>query len=214
MGYLTGLLSDVIQYFFSLTGNYGWAIIILTVILRILIAPAQHMQIASTRRTKEIEPLRKEIEKRYKGDPRRIQEETMRLYRSHKINPFAGCLPLLIQIPIIWAFFGALRSLEYVGVPAFLWVADLSKPDPWILPVLAGVTTFLQSKLTLPAPTDGDTTSQTMLYLMPLLIIWMSRSFAAGISLYWVASNIFAILQQLVYPAGKSRDRKPKEAVS
>lgn len=213
MSYITRLLSDVIQYFFHLTGNYGWAIIIVSVILGILIAPAQHLQIVSAKRTKEIEPLRKAIEKRFKGDPKRIQEETMRLYRAHKVNPMAGCLPLLIQLPIIWAFFGALRNLTYTGVPSFFWIADLSKPDPWILPILAGVTTYLRSKLTTP-PTEGDSTSQMIIYMMPLLIIWMSRSFAAGLSLYWVVSNLLSILQQLVYPAGKDRTPKPKEAVS
>ncbi len=213
MSYITKLLSDVIQYFFHLTGNYGWAIVIVSVILRLLVAPAQHAQIASVVRTKEVEPLRKAIEKRYKGDQKRIQEETLRLYRAHKINPMAGCLPLLIQLPILWAFFGALRSMNYAGVPSFLWIADLAKPDPWVLPILAGVTTFVQSKLTTPT-TQADSTSQMMLYMMPLLIIWMSRSFAAGLSLYWVVSNLFAILQQLVYPAGKNRTPKPKEAVS
>lgn len=213
MAYISHLLSDVIQYFFQLTGSYGWAIIIVSIILRVIVAPAQHVQTAQAKRTKVIEPLRKALEKKYKGDPKRIQEETMRLYKAHNIKPLAGCLPLLIQVPILWAFFGALRALTYTGAASFWWIADLGQPDPWILPVLAGVTTFIQSKLTMPA-TQGDTTSSTLLYMMPLLILWMARSFAAGLSLYWVVSNVLAIVQQLVYPAGGRTRPSPKEAAS
>jgi len=213
LAYISHLLSDVIQYFFQVTGSYGWAIIIVSIILRIVVAPAQHVQMAQAKRTKVIEPLRKALEKKYKGDPKRIQEETMRLYKTHNIKPLAGCLPLLIQLPIIWAFFGALRALTYTGATSFWWIADLGQPDPWILPVLAGVTTFIQSKLTMP-PTQGDTTSSTLLYMMPLLILWMSRSFAAGLSLYWVVSNVLSIVQQLVYPAGGRTRPSPKEAAS
>jgi YidC/Oxa1 family membrane protein insertase len=197
--------------FFQLTGNYGVAIIIVSVILRILIAPTQHYQIISGKRLKEVEPLRKALEKRYKGDPKRLQEETSRLYKEHKVNPMASCLPLLVQIPIIWAFFTALRTFEYLGPANFLWIADLSQPDLWILPIIAGVTTYLQSKLTM--PTGTDSTSQMMQIMMPLLIIWFSRSFAAGLALYWVVSNIVSILQQLIVPAG-GRRIAPEEAKS
>jgi YidC/Oxa1 family membrane protein insertase len=213
LAYISHLLSDVIQYFFQLTGSYGWAIIIVSTILRIVVAPVQHVQMVQAKRTKGIEPLRKAIEKRYKGEPKRIQEETMRLYKTHNIKPLASCLPLLIQLPIVWAFFGALRDLTYTGATSFWWIADLGQPDPWILPVLAGATTFIQSKLTMP-PTEGDTTSSTLLYMMPLLILWMSRSFAAGLSLYWVASNVLSIVQQLIYPAGGRSRPLPKEAAS
>ncbi len=207
MSYISGWFGSLIQYFFHLTGSYGWAIIILSVLLRILTAPVQHMQVLSARRMQAVEPLRKAIEKRYKGDPKRIQEETARLWKEHKVSPTAGCLPLLVQLPILWAFFGALSHLQYQGTASFWWIADLSRPDPWILPILAGVTTFLQSKLTMPN-TQTDTASQTMLYMMPLLILWMSRSFAAGLSLYWVVTNLLAIAQQVIYPAG-GRKRGP-----
>ncbi|MEW6031894.1 MAG: YidC/Oxa1 family membrane protein insertase [Bacillota bacterium] len=200
MNYIAGLVAEAINAFFQVTGNYGVAIIIVSVILRLIIAPAQHIQVASTRRIKEVEPLKKQIEKRYKGDPRRIQEETLRLYREHKINPTAGCLPMLLQIPIIWAFFVALRDFDYQGAASFLWIADLSQPDPWILPLLAGVTTYFVSKVT--TPVTQDSTSQMMLYMMPLLLVWFARQFAAGLALYWVVSNIVSVLQQLIYPAG------------
>lgn len=213
MAYISHLLADVIQYFFQLTGSYGWAIIIVSIILRVVVSPAQHVQTVQTKRTKAVEPLKKALEKKYKGDPKRIQEETMRLYKTHNIKPLAGCLPLLLQLPIVWAFFMALKALTYTGATSFWWMADLGQPDPWILPVLAGVTTFLQSKLTMPS-TQGDTTSSTFLYMMPLLILWMSRSFPAGVSLYWVVSNVLSIAQQLVYPAGGRTRPSPKEAAS
>lgn len=208
MSYLSSLLSDVIQTFYHLIGSYGWAIIVVSAILRILVAPAQHYQILSMRRMKEIEPLRKAIEKRYKGDPKRIQEETMRLYRAHKVNPMAGCLPMLVQIPILWGFFTALRNLHYLGPANFAWIANLAQPDPWILPILAGVTTFFQSKLTTPPTSQNDSTSLMLLYMMPLFIIWVSRQFPAGLALYWVVSNVLSIVQQLVVPPGGRRPLK------
>lgn len=213
MDYIVKGLSDVIQFFFELTGSYGWAIIILTVIIRLLLAPLQHLQVKQAAKTRELEPLRKQIEKRFRGDPKRIQEETLRLYRAQKVNPMAGCLPLLVQLPILIAFFSALNNMHYSGVPAFWWIADLSKPDPIILPVLVGITTFVQSKQTT-GPSQDDATSQMLLYLMPLLVAWMSTRFAAGLGLYWVVSNLVAILQQLVFPAGRTGKPKPKEAAS
>jgi len=215
IAWLAELFEGAVQSLFEATGNYGWAIIVFSVILRILIAPTQHMQIASSKRLREVEPLRKAIEKRYKGNPKRIQEETMRLYREYNISPLAGCLPMLLQIPIIWAFFIALRTFEYQGDAGFLWIEHLGQPDPWILPIIAGVTTFLQAKVTMPA-SSGDSpqqaTQQTFLYVMPLFIVWVSRQFPAGLALYWVVSNIVSILQQLIFPAG-GRD-EPREAVS
>jgi len=209
LGFINQFFIDAINAIWQVTGDYGLAIIIFSVILRILIAPAQHIQMASTRRLREVAPLRQAIEKRYKGNPQRIQEETMRLYKEYNISPTASCLPFLLQIPIIWIFFSVMRNFEYLGPANFLWIADLSQPDLWILPILAGVTTFLQSKITMP-PTDGENFSQTMLYVMPIFIIWVSRQVPAGLALYWVVSNVFAVVQQLVYPPGGRGE--PREA--
>lgn len=210
MDFLADFFTNSIQALYGFTGNYGWAIILFSVILRILIAPTQHMQVASSRRLREIDPLRKAIEKRYKGDQKRIQEETMRLYKEYKINPMASCLPLLLQLPIIWAFFTALRTFEYVGPANFLWIGDLAAVDPWVLPILSGITTYVQSKVTMPP--SSDPTSQTMLYIMPIFIVWVSRQFPAGLALYWVTSNVVSILQQFIYPAGGRGE--PREAAS
>jgi YidC/Oxa1 family membrane protein insertase len=201
---------QAINYLTNLTGNYGWAIVILSVVLSLAIAPIQHMQIVNQSKTQEFDRLRKDIEKRYKGDKQRIQEETVRLMRSQKFSPLQGCLPMIIQMIFIFAFFGALRSLTYTEAPSFLWIKDLAKPDLFVLPALAGITTFLRSKLT--TPTNADPAMQTqqriLLYGMPVFVAYMSLKFAAGLALYWVVANVVSILQQVFYPAGKQRGRK------
>ncbi len=201
---------QAINYLTHLTGNYGWAIVILSVVLSLATAPIQHMQLLNQSKTQEFDRLRKDIEKRYKGDKQRIQEETVRLMRSQKFSPLQGCLPMIIQMIFIFAFFGALRSLTYTEAPSFLWIKNLAKPDLLVLPALAGITTFLRSKLT--TPTNADPAMQTqqriLLYGMPVFVAYMSFKFAAGLALYWVVANGVSILQQVFYPAGKRRVRK------
>jgi len=201
---------QAINYLTHLTGNYGWAIIILSVALSLATAPIQHLQLVNQSKTQEFDRLRKDLEKRYKGDKQRIQEETVRLMRSQKFSPLKGCLPMIIQMIFIFAFFGALRSLTYTEAPSFLWIKDLAKPDLFVLPALAGITTFLRSKLT--TPTSADPAMQTqqkiMLYGMPVFVAYMSFKFAAGLSLYWVVANVVSVLQQVFYPAGKQRGPK------
>jgi YidC/Oxa1 family membrane protein insertase len=204
---------QAINYLTDVTGNYGWAIIILSVVLSLATAPIQHLQLVNQSKTQEFDRQRKEIEKRYKGDKPRIQEETVRLMRSEKFSPLQGCLPMIIQIILIFAFFGALRSLTYTEAPSFLWIRDLAKPDLYVLPALAGLTTFVRSKLTTPPSMGADPSAQTqqkiMIYGMPVLVAYMSFKFAAGLALYWVVANVVSILQQLVYPAGGPRRTKP-----
>jgi len=213
VAFVSQFFIDTINAIWQVTGDYGLAIIIFSVLLNLLIAPAQHMQMASTRRLQEVAPLRQAIEKRYKGDSKRIQEETVRLYKEYNVSPTASCLPFLLQIPIIWIFFSVMRNFEYLGPANFLWIADLSQPDLWVLPILAGVTTFIQSKVTMPTATaDGGGTSQMMLYMMPIFLIWISRQFPAGLALYWVTSNTFRTLQQLIFPPGGRGE--PREAAS
>ncbi len=216
MSYIYHALTVAIEFFYRLTGNYGWAIIILSVLFSLLTAPVQHMQFKTTQRTQEFDKLRKEIEKRYKGDKKRIQEETVRLMRQQGFSPTAGCLPLIVQMFLVIAFFGALRSLKYTAAPSFYWIPDLALPDPWILPALAGVTTFLRSKLTTPQTADPNMQmqSQLLLYIMPIFVAWMATKLAAGLAIYWVVANVVSVVQQLVYPAGGRRRPSPKEAVS
>lgn len=155
------------------------------------------------RRMQELQPKVQELQKKYKNNPQKAQKAVLELYQAEKINPFSGCLPLLIQMPILFALFSALRGffdpatnpgvrMEHAN---FLWVPNLGSRDPYfILPILVAVTTFLQQKASMVNPQDQS--QKTMLIVMPLLIGWMSSQFSAGLALYWVVFSLMGILEQ------------------
>lgn len=191
MGLLTKAFIDVLQFLHSFTGNYGLAIIILTTLIQVVLYPLTASQMKSAADLKKIQPKLKEIQDKYKEKPEEMQRRVMELYREHKVNPFGGCLPLLLQLPIIWALFASLNHFPYRGTPAFLWVPSLAQPDPWILPILSGVTTYFQMAM---GPVDPS--QKAMLWVMPLFMVWVTRSFPAGLALYWVVGNVVRIGQQ------------------
>jgi len=201
LSWLVSVMQQGMEYFFQLTGNYGIAIIILTVVIRVVLLPFTFSQVKAMKKMQELQPELKKLQNKYKNDPQRLNKETMELWKKHGVNPFSGCLPLLLQIPFLWAFFRMLYSYEpLIGAP-FLWLSDLSLPDPtYILPVLAAVTTYWQSKIMSPAGVDAS--QQTMLYMMPIFLGWLASQYAAGLSLYWVVSNLLGILQQYLMPVG------------
>lgn len=191
MGLLTKAFIDVLQFLHSFTGNYGLAIIILTTLIQVVLYPLTASQMKSAADLKKIQPKLKEIQDKYKEKPEEMQRRVMELYREHKVNPFGGCLPLLLQLPVIWALFASLNHFPYRGTPAFLWVPSLAQPDPWILPILSGVTTYFQMAM---GPVDPS--QKAMLWVMPLFMVWVTRSFPAGLALYWVVGNVVRIGQQ------------------
>ncbi len=191
MGLLTKGFVQLLQFFHSFTGNYGWAIIILTTLIQVALYPLTASQMKAAADLKKINPKLKEIQEKYRDKPEELQRRMMELYREHKVNPFGGCLPLLLQLPIIWALFASLSHFPYRGTPAFLWVPDLAKPDPWILPILSGVTTYFQMAM---GPVDPS--QRAMLVFMPVFMVWVTRRFAAGLALYWVVGNVVRIAQQ------------------
>ncbi|BAF61100.1 MAG: membrane protein insertase YidC [Pelotomaculum sp.] len=177
--------------------SYGIAIILLTIIVKMVLYPLSHKQMKSMLAMQQIQPKVKEIQEKWKNkDPKKMQQAIMELYREHNVNPAAGCLPLLIQMPILIALYRSLFNFPYINTAhaVFLWVPNLSVKDPYyILPILAGVTTFLQSKMT---TTTSDPTQRMMLYTMPVFIAWIAGSVPAGLALYWVVFNIGGIVQQ------------------
>lgn len=213
---LGGLLKFVYQLVGGLDGElisaYAIAIIITTILFKLILLPLGLKQAKSMKKMQEIQPKMNELKEKYKNDPQTMQAKTMELYKENNANPFSSCLPLLIQMPIIIAFFNVLRNpvLYVFGTEAayaeigkaFLWIPNLENPDPylWGLPLLAGLTTYLQSKLMAP-PTgnpQAESTTKTMNMIFPVMIFWMSRSFPAGLALYWVVGNIFQIVQQYI----------------
>ncbi|MDI3281222.1 MAG: YidC/Oxa1 family membrane protein insertase [Bacillota bacterium] len=196
---LVSALQLLLDWLYQLTGNYGVAIILLTVGVRILLLPLVHAQMASARRLQRIQPQLQQLQRELRGDPQRLNQETMQLMQEHNANPAMGCLPLLVQLPIIYALFSVLRQFHIAG-SHFLWIPELTQPDPYyILPVLAGLLTFVQSWLGM-AHTNlqgpGAGTQRSMLYMMPIFIGYVAARFAAGIGLYWVTQSLFGIAQQ------------------
>lgn len=184
--------------------NYGVAIILLTILVRILFWPLTHKSTVGMKKMQEIQPLMKEIQKKFKDNPQRLQQETWALYRDHKVNPMSSCLPMLIQIPVFIALFNVLRSAVELRYAPFLWIADLSEPEglfaSWfpfgglnILPILMAATMALQSALT---PSTGDKNQQRMMMVfMPVMMLVMFYSFPSALSLYWTLSQVFSIVQ-------------------
>ena len=197
----------VLNFFNNLIPNYGVAIILLTILVRLLFWPLTHKSTVGMKKMQELQPKMKEIQAKFKDNPQRLQQETWALYREAKVNPMSSCLPMLIQIPVFIALFNVLRSAVELRYAPFLWIGDLSEPEglfaSWfpfgglnILPILMAVSTGLQSAFT---PSAGDKSQQKMMMIfMPAMMLFMFYSFPSALSLYWFLSNLFSIVQMWI----------------
>lgn len=194
-----GILQQILTFFYSMTGslgipNYGVAIILLTLVIKLILYPLTLKQVRGMKAMQELQPKMKELQEKYKGNPEKLNKEMALLYKESGVNPLSGCLPLLVQMPILMGIFYAIRDYQYAQLPSFLWIPDLSQPDHlYILPILSAATTYIQQK-----QTSADMNQQTkmMMTFMPLFIGYISINFPGGLVLYWVMSNIFQITQQ------------------
>jgi YidC/Oxa1 family membrane protein insertase len=176
--------------------SYALAIIFLTVIIKTVLYPLSKKQMVSMKMMQKLAPKIKEIQDKYKSkDPQKMQQKIMELYREHNVNPMSGCMPILIQMPILIALYRALLNYDFINKQdAYLFGIYLAEKDPtYILAILAALTTFLQSKLT---SNTQDQTQKTMLYTMPLFIGWIAATVPAGLALYWVVFNLVGTIQQ------------------
>jgi len=189
-------LLHTLKYLNKITHNYGWAIIILTIIIKIIFFPLTHKSYKSMKAMKDLQPKMVALRKKYKNDKDQLNRETMSLYRTHKVNPLGGCLPLVIQFPIFIAFYWVLLgSIELRHAPFMLWINDLSAQDPfYITPVLMGASMFIQQKMT---PTAGDPTQAKVMLAMPIIFTFLFLKFPSGLVLYWLVNNVLQIFQQL-----------------
>jgi YidC/Oxa1 family membrane protein insertase len=204
----------VLDWLFRLTGNFGVAIILLTVVVRGLMFPVAQRQFASMAGMRAIQPKMKALQERHKDDKQTLQAEMLKLYQSEKVNPIAGCLPIVLQIPIFYALYKVLMlTIEMRHQPFVLWIRDLSAPDPLtplnlfglldftpphflaigVLPILLGITMYLQFKLN---PQPMDEMQKQVFGLMPWIFMFVMAPFAAGLQLYWTVSNLLTIAQQ------------------
>lgn len=197
-GFLTFIadpLFIVLSWIHDVVGNWGWAIILLTILIKIVFYPLSAASYKSMAGMKKLQPRIQTLKERYKDDRQKFQMEMMALYKKEKINPAGGCLPILIQIPVFIALYWVLlESVEMRHAPFALWLQDLSAPDPYyILPVLMGVSMWAQQKLN-PAPMD-DIQKKVMM-IMPIALTFLFLTFPQGLVLYWVVNNVLSIAQQ------------------
>ncbi len=186
----------VLMWLHSIFGNWGWAIIALTILIRIFLYPLTHKGMVSMQKIKDIAPRVKEVQEKYKGDPARMNAAVMELYKNHGANPLGGCLPLLLQIPVFFAIYRVLlNAVELQGAPWMLWVTDLSRMDPYfILPILMGASMFYQQKMT---PSNfTDPLQEKIFKFLPVIFTFFFFTFPAGLVLYWFVNNLFSIGQQ------------------
>ena len=201
----------VMNFFYRFIGNYGVAIILLTVVTKVLFYPLTVKSMTSMKKMQTIQPQANALRAKHKSDPQRAQRETLELYRREGVNPLGGCLPMVIQVPIFYALYIALSvsvELQNAGFICFgrapgwfpfvggtdLWICDLAAPDPlYVLPILMGVTMFVQQKM---QPTMGDPNQAKMMLIMPFVFTFMFLKLPSGLVLYWTVSNALQILQQ------------------
>ncbi|RDU64838.1 membrane protein insertase YidC [Helicobacter sp. MIT 14-3879] len=188
----------LLEWLFGIFKNWGWAIILLTLIVRIVLYPLTYKGMVSMQKLKDLAPKMKEIQTKYKGDAQKLQIHMMELYKKHKVNPMGGCLPLLLQIPVFFAIYRVLyNAVELKDATWILWIKDLSAMDPYfILPILMGVTMYLQQHIT-PA-TFNDPMQEKVFKFLPVVFTIFLITFPAGLILYWTVNNIFSIIQQLI----------------
>lgn len=221
----TGLWDHYIVYNFSQfiiwlsnnCGGYGMGIIIFTIIIRVLLLPLMFYQTKSMLKTQELAPKLKAIQKKYSSRDResmvKMQEETSKLYKEAGVNPWASMLPMIIQLPIMWALYQAIWRTPELRHGTFLWL-QLGHTDPYyILPILAALFTFLSSWLSMASMPERNAMTSAMTWFMPIMVFFMALGFSSAITLYWVVSNAFQVVQTLLLqnPFKIRREREVKE---
>ncbi len=185
----------ILKFFYKYTHNYGVAIIIITVILKILFFPLTHKSYKSMKEMQKLQPKMLELREKYKDDREALNRATMELYKTHKVNPLGGCLPMVVQIPVFFALYKALMfSIELRHAPFMLWITDLSAKDPYyVTPIIMGATMFIQQKMT---PSTMDPAQAKIMLALPIVFTFMFLNFPAGLVIYWLVNNILTIAQQ------------------
>lgn len=195
-GYLSVGISKILIFFYGFTHNYGIAIILLTLLIYSALSPLTIKQFESMQKMQAVQPELKKMQKKFKGEPKKMQAEMMKIYSQHKINPMAGCLPMVIQLPIIFILYRALLGFPFAENPSFLWINNLGEPDIPLLLGLAGCM-FLQQRISQRMQTVGEQAGiAKMMQFFPLFLILILWSLPSGVMLYWFTSTLISIVQQ------------------
>ena len=209
MGIIAVPLGYLLTFIYNLVGNYGISLIILTVLVKLILYPLYFKQIKSTASMSSLQPKMKAIQEKYKNDKEKMNEEMAKITKDENFNPMGGCLPMLIQLPIIWGLFTLLRNpIKYIADEnmifavhqSFLWIKDLGQPDLWILPIAAAVSTYISFAMTqqLTGQNEimggqGKSMNMMMKYFFPLSILWLARAYPAGLAIYWAGGQFIQI---------------------
>jgi len=213
MRFISSLMAHILAFFHDSVGvSWGMAIIFLTIFVKVILFPLTLSQIRSMEGMKKIQPEMKKIQEKYKNNPEEQQRRLLELYQKNNVNPLGGCLPLLIQLPILWALFQVLRFPENYNIDfsnAYFLTMDLTQSNSyWLLAVISGLTSFIQQRMT--TVSTADASQNTMLYVMPILIGFMTYTLKAGIGIYWVASTVLGIVQQWFITKFFLREKQPE----
>ncbi len=196
--------------------SYALAIILISILLKLILYPLMQKQMKSTMNMQEVQPKLEYVQKKYKNNPEKMNEEVMKLYKEYDINPMAGCLPLLIQMPILIGLFMALRQYNFDPIEhaSFFWVPNLGLADPLhILPIMVALTMYAQQKVTMTSTSGNEQTAQmmkTMLYMMPAMMLFVCWSMPAGLCLYWAFFSVLSIIQQYFMNKQKKKEMEAR----
>ncbi len=229
MGIIAKPIGYLLMWIYKLVGNYGISLIILTFIVKLVLYPLYSKQIRSSADMAEMSEKAQEIQRRYANDREKQNEEMQKLYSEVGFNPMSGCLPMLIQFPIIMGLFALLRNpmkympsgseMIFANHESFLWIKDLAQPDAWILPIAAGLATYfafaLNSAMTMqqPGASAGQNKAMNaiMKYFFPLSILWLARSYPAGLAIYWAGGQFMQIFFNIRINKMREKINKEKE---
>lgn len=227
LGIIAKPLGWLIDFMYGLIGNYGITVIIFTLIVKLCLYPLYIKQTKSTVKMAEVQPKMQALQQKYANDKETLNIKMAELYKEEKFNPMGGCLPMLIQMPIIMGLFALLRnpmmyinddSMIFAFHEPFIWIKDLSQPDPWILPIIAGVATFASFTMQQALSDTGAANNQMggmmkmMKYIFPIMILWMAKSFPSGLALYWAVSQIIQIFFNIHMASLRKKLKNEKSA--
>ena len=212
MGILAKPLGFLLTWLYDIIGNYGIALIVVTVIVKLCLYPVYAKSIKSTMRMTEMQPKIQEIQQKYAKDKELMNEKLTELYKEEGVSMYGGCLPMIVQMIVIMGLFALLRNpMAYIDSDSmlfaihepFLWIQDLAQPDKWILPILAAIATFIATTMSQNTGAAGANAQQAkmmtniMKYFFPIMILWMARSYPAGLAIYWFGSQLIQIFYNI-----------------
>lgn len=211
---IVGPSTELLKFLYGVFGSYGIAIIVFAVVVKIITFPLMWQQIRSSRAMQELQPRMQELQKKYGKDREKLAQEQMKLYREAGVNPLGGCLPLLIQLPILWGLYEALLNLSKTPEfqQPFLWLKNLAQPEgfPYILIIIMVISQFVYQRMaTIPTTDPQQKSMNQMMMLMPLMFAFFFINFPAGLVLYWVVQNLASIVQQFFVTGTQGLSLRP-----